>query len=244
VRFQCPNCPDGEIGLRGSVCPKCGYTLTVGNLFALGWQQLRGFFGEEAVLRCPKCDRPMPLNATKCPNPACGLAITVEMVTAGSKSWWREFVRSAAPILGPLLQWGFLLLSVVGLIFMLSYAERQETERWPKLVGLSMIYLGVLTLVAKLVMPVRVIEAVVHQATGPVKLALICNYFSVLLLLLIALNTWWSRSLILAVLFGVSLMGLWIFQIVLAPSFLRRVLPGRSDRYNTTAPQGRRGRHD
>jgi len=127
------------------------------------------------------------------------------------------------------------------LIFLLAYADGRQTQRWPWLVGLSMVYLAVLTLVAKLVVPVQVLQAVVKRAAAVVKLALICNYFSLLLLLLIVLNTWWSRSVILAILFLVSWMGLWIFRVMLAPSFGSKLMPKF---YDPASPQGRRGRYD
>jgi hypothetical protein len=242
VIFQCPHCPDGTIGLRGGVCAKCGYALTLGNLLKHTWRRMSGFLSEEPVLRqCPRCGQPVPLNTSICPNEDCRAAIPVEQSAAAPQSFCRAFLSSVTPALKRLIQWGYLLVSVLALFALLAITDRQQTERWPLLVGLSMIYLAVLILLAKVVVPVEVIRDVVRRATGPVKLALICNYFAVLLLLLIVLNTWWTRAIILAVLFGVSWMGMWIFRILLSPWPEKKAGP----RYHDPAhPQGRRGRYD
>lgn len=241
MRFQCPNCPEGVIGLRGGVCPHCGYTLTVGNLFGFAWARICEFLSEPPMLRCPACGRALPSNATRCLDPTCGAAVTSAAEVVRPKPLPRDFMDSVTPGLKVGIQWGYFVAMVAVLIVLLTYADGQKTERWPSLVMLAMIYLAVLTLVAKMVVPIEVIQSVVQRATVPVKLGLICTYFCLLLLMMIILNTWWSRAIILAVLFGVSWMGLWVFRIMLAPWLGKNILPRP---YNPAAPQGRRGRYD
>ncbi|MCL4180505.1 MAG: hypothetical protein KJ072_22510 [Verrucomicrobia bacterium] len=212
------------------------------SVLAYGWKSVWGGLKQRAVLRCPDCGGPVPLNANRCPNPACGAPITVASASAKPVGWWRRFCRFIAPVASPILQWGYFLISAVVLWQLLAYAERHHAAGWLPLAGLSVVYLAVLTLLARMLISQRIRTFVTQRAAGLVKLGLICNYFSVLVLMQIAIATWWARALTLAGLFGITWVGLWIFRNFLEPMFAAN--SGSQTVYDPMMPQGRRGRWD
>lgn len=243
MKFKCPKCPEGVIGLRESVCPECGHTLTVQNTLAHGfnavWQPLWSLI---APRRRSESDAGPKHEAPSEAHPEPSNRMTFKETTGEVGRWWRRFLVTATPVVRAVVQWGYLLLSVAGLLYLLAYVESHYSQGWLQLAGLSVVYMAVLTLLAKLVVPRKTIQAVVLGASGVVKLGLICNYFALLLLLQVLIATWWKRALMMAGLFGISLIGLWVFKTVLMPMFQRQ--NGERRIYDPTEPQGRRGRYD
>lgn len=244
MKFACPKCPH-EIDLRDGACPKCGFTLTLGAVAGHYWDRLWSRAKQEAVIQCPGCGQPVPLTATVCPNPTCGTAITVgstvDAVMEPTRRRWRGFLDNATPATRRWVQLAYLFVSAAILWWLLAYVEKHHSENWIWHALLSVLYLTVFGIVTALVAPRRVFEAISSHASWTVKLALVFNYLTLLLLLQIMISTWWARAVMLAGFFGATYVAVWLLRKLLLPMFSGEA---EDSSFDPSAPQGRRGRYD
>ena len=244
VKFACPRCSH-EVGLRDRACPKCKLALTLGGVVGYYWGLLCSGVKKEAVIQCPGCHRPVPLATTVCPHPNCGAPITVgatvDAVMAPTRRRWRGFLDHATPTTRRWVQLAYLILSATILWWLLAYVEKHHSGNWIWHALLSVLYLTVFGIVAALVAPRRVFEAIASHASWSVKLALVFNYLTLLLLLQVMISTWWARAVMLAGFFGATYLAVWLLRKLLLPMFSGEA----EDRtFDPSAAQGRRGRYD
>ena len=209
MHFSCPRCHHNQLKLTDQVCPHCGLGLTVPALCRHYWQTLRDGFTRAAVTRCPKCHQEVPLSATVCAQ--CGQATdldaSIEATLEPPRRRWRTFLRSATPATRRRIQWVYLLGSAAGLWWMLAYVEEHFTQKWLGYAALSVVYLAVLSFLAVSLIPPRVFQTLNRRASIPVKLALVANYLTLLLLLQVIIGAWWARALLVAGLFLITWLG-------------------------------------
>ena len=229
--------------LTQAACP-CGFPLTLWSIIKYYWDRLRVRVQRMLVIECPGCKQAIPVNAKTCPHPQCGISITVDATIDESfgplKSGWSEFLKNVTPKTVRFIQWLYLMLSLALLWGLLDYTEKHHADNWAELAGLSVVYLAVLSFLALMILPGRLFHAFSHGASWRIKLALVGNYFTLLLLLQIAIVAWWARALTLAMLFGVTLVGIWVLRLLLLPMVAK---PEASNEFDPSAPQGRRGRY-
>lgn len=97
-------------------------------------------------------------------------------------------------------------------------------------------------------MPRRIFRAISQRTTALIKLALILNYLTLVLVLQAWISAWWARASILAGVFAVTWLGVWLLTTFLWP--MKEDLqslgapPPPTRRFDPMAPQGRTGRHD
>ena len=249
MTFACPKCGD-NVRLSQAACDHCGFQLTVGAAVAFYWQRLRRGAQERAAFRCAACGQPAPINATACPH--CKTAITVDStmhaVLDPPRQRWRNFLIQATPETRRRIQWAYLLASGLVLWWMLADLEKKETGELLRDAMLSVVYCAVVTFIALLLVPRRIFHLVAQLTTAKIKLALILNYLTLVLVLQTWISAWWARASILAGVFGVSWLAVWLISTFLWPmnEDLRSLgAPPAPDRtFNPAAPQGRTGRYD
>jgi hypothetical protein len=244
MKLACPKCEE-PCGLFQNACPRCGFALTLGSVLA----HYRDQFKARAAFQCPQCREPVPVTARTCAK--CGAPITVraaiDTTLAPPKRRWREFRRQAGPGTKRSIQWGYLLFSFLLLGGLLTYIAGQPGAVWLPTAALSVVYLAVFGLLALLLVPRRVFRAVYWGASAVMKLSLVCNFLSVMILLQFLIGAWWGQAVVLAILFGVVWLAAYIFHIYVLPMaaateqvFIR---PGERD-FDSKGPQGRDARWD
>ena len=240
MKIACPKCPESVI--RDGVCPTCGFTLTVGGIWRFYLGRLADFFRRRAVIPCPHCGGEVPITTSLCPH--CNETVTanavVDTVTAPPRLIWQDFVKHPTPGAMRRFQWAYLLASGLALWGLLAYAEGHNGEHWVRDTALSVAYLAILGFIAVLVVPPSVFEAVAKRAGWRVKLAMMANYLSLLILLQLAVGAWWARALTLSGLFLAAYLGMMIFHALRGPQ------PDANQQrpFDPSRPQGRRGRYD
>ena len=235
------------MSLRDRACRKCGKEYTVQAWFASLRRGVRGRAAQPIMMTCPGCQRAVPATEVQCPR--CGADLTVEAAFDQTlepvRAWWQRFADGLGPRARHRIRWGYLLLSLFLLWEVLGYAEARRTSEWLLHAALCVAYLGVFLFLFVWLTPREPLRKFARQAPRPVKLALVCNYFTLLMLLQIAIGTWWTRATMLAVLFAVTWGGFKVFADIIHPRYreLLDILFGDSDpRFDPSAPHGRKGR--
>ncbi len=270
MKIECPKCQDG-IELREGACPTCGFTLTLGSVVRHYWRKLRTGVRERAVIQCPSCGQPVPINAKVCPNPECAAAITFEATvskasegprrhargvlgTLGSivrrlarwfaevpQARWQAFVLNAGPGTRRLVQWAYCLLSVLLLVLLLWGKSERLVEDFGILMLVALVFFPVLAIVAKQIVPTQVFEAVATRTSSIVKLGLLCNYMLLLVVVHFFVASWTAQVMLMFGLLVLSVLGIWIARAILSPSIDQ---DNTGEEYDPSMPQGRRGRYD
>lgn len=204
MKIRCPKC-ENAISHSEGVCSQCGFSLTVGSVFKHYAGQSKLWLGRATSIRCPECSTAMPLSSTTCPS--CGLSITVEAATDPKKQAVLAYIKSISARAKLRLQLSYLLGSAVLLWWLLDYVFEKNGNMWFAHAALSFVLLAFFTLIFFWLVPRALLVRVAHG--GPkhkpfsriIKLALVFNYLSTLLLIQLAIGAWPMRASILAVLF-------------------------------------------
>jgi hypothetical protein len=238
MRYTCPRCGHEELKLTDKTCPNCKLVLSIRPLLKFYWHQWKKRLKRAAVTRCPHCNENVPLNAAAC---VCGESLKVGDAVAAaldpSRKKLEHFVNTAGTGTQRLIQWLYLAVSLTAGCWLLNYVHAQYSKQWIGYAALSTVYLGVLVVLANWLVPQQVFKAVKCRG-APVKLALLANFLSLLLLLQLVIKAWWAQALALAALIGVAVLGL------LLSNFITSIQAGKSrpgDSIHTkTRPQGRK----
>lgn len=252
MQVQCPRCPDQTIGLRKGVCPGCGYTLTLDNLWREGWKGLRalGRSDREGVKRGtrPESGSKPPAPAPGGPDPDFQRPATAQPVTQRVWITGVHLVRRVAglprPALIVLLNLPLLLVGFVSFILLLSHARHHLSERWIPELGLVLLYVAMLFLIIRWVVPQYALARFFWRGFALFKVGLLFCFLASLLLLRLLVSMYWTEALMLAGLLLVALAGYWLFRAFLAPLVLGRPTHDGPTPHDPGDPQGRRGRMD
>ncbi|MCX6917624.1 MAG: zinc ribbon domain-containing protein [Verrucomicrobia bacterium] len=247
--FACPKCAQA-VRLSQAACPACGFSLTLGAVVAHYWSRLTHRVREQSAIRCPQCGQASPLASETCPH--CHFEITVDStvnaVLEPPRRRWRLFVGNASPATRRRIQWAYLLSSGLFIWWLLAYIEEHHPDHWVRHAMLSAVYCAVLAFIVLLLTPRKLLAAISQRTTALVKLALLLNYLSFVLLLQMWIGTWWVRAIILAGVFGVTWLAAWLLTSVILPmtNQVRGIYepPNANSPFDPAAPQGRRGRYD
>ena len=138
----------------------------------------------------------------------------------------------------------YFLVSVGLLWWLLASFPNQSIHDWFVRASLTAFYLAVLGLLAVLLIPHEAFARFRQETSQLVKLGVLLNYLTLLLLLQLSVQTWWRRALTLAGLFLVSYGGAWLLSHLLWPvvAKLREVSSeAQGTHVNPSASQGRKG---
>lgn len=241
--FDCPQCAQA-VDLRGKICPACGLPLTLGALVAFYWRRLRGGIRQSTSVRCPSCGKPVPIAEKNCLNPDCRAPITVggalDATLAAPRRRWLSFLENLTPGMVRCFQWGYVLTSLFVLWQVLTFTEKHYSDKWVLHAGLSTVFLAVIVFLTWVIAPAGVLRVVSQRASWRIKIALVSNYLTLLLVLQMAISKWWTRALLLAGMFAVTWLAAWGLRSLLVPMVDQP--PGQSQ-FDPSADQGRRGRY-
>ena len=246
MKFCCKkrHCPG--VLLRGAPCSSCGLSLTVGCVFKSSLKSFRSLLRRRLALACPGCKGTIPAFDSKCKK--CGTILTVERsisaVFGSTEAVKPGVVPSATK--QRLFQWG--LLGVSALIFWLSLQELEHTysQNWQKHAALTIAYFAAFLLLSLWIVPQKTLIVVAQRASKVVKLALVFNYLTGMILIQMFVATWWLRSLMLASILGVTWAGAWIFARFLWPlsATVSALFIPPGAYFDPTSTQGRNVRYD
>ncbi len=107
--------------------------------------------------------------------------------------------------------WSYVLLSGILFWVLLGILGTHFMDGWVKRASLTVIYLAVFILLCVWIFPRKSYEAIGWQYSRPVRFGIFLNYFSGLFIFQMCLARWWDRSVILAGLFVVNVVGIWVF---------------------------------
>jgi hypothetical protein len=209
----------------------------VGELLKTEWKRLR----RRATVECPNCGQGAPLAAKICPH--CHQPITagaaVDAVLEPPRRHWYNLLDNATPTTKRVVQWAYLLLSSLLAWGLLAYQEEHQAEHWFGQAALSVFFLVVLGILHQVILRRQVSKKFLPSTVT--KLAFVCNYFTLLMLLQMGIAAWWGRAVTLAGLCGVTGLAFFILR------FLTTKAKGPYESgspYDPSMPQGRQGRFD
>ena len=223
--------------LGGRECPVCHFPPTVEATVAHYKGQLSGTLGRFQVAYCPECKEIFEDAQSLCF--PCGVNLERSLLFS------LRYRFQQSPGLRFCVRWTYYLASAILLWRLLAYVETHQARNWIAWLtygGVSIAYLAVAGLVVRWVARKSAVQAIQNFAPAGVRLALVLNFFSVVILLHIFVATWWTRATIFAGLFVVVLVAGWVLNRLLFPTYRRamEIMFGEEATHlDTTAGQGR-----
>ena len=242
MNIRCPKC-DQPCGL--SACSHCGFSLTLGSI----WDHYRDRFQGVFSLRCPKCQCAVPIPARACGH--CGTRITIRTAVEDAleeprRQWAGSDVRRRNTM-RRFVQWGYIVLSFFFLWAVLEIFERVTGKSWFAQAALTTFYLAISGVLAQFLVSRHFLRSLFFGPSRLMKLALLLNFLSSLLLLLLFIGATWNKSFRIAVEFMIIIVAGMLFLRYLLPlaNNLIEALAGSTDhRFDSRDPQGRDVRWD
>lgn len=239
MKFICrqQDCPG--VGLRDTGCPRCQFAVTPLGVLGFVWRSLISGLSDRLGVRCPTCGGVIPAFQSTCPG--CGTTLTVERIVDETLGPTRERTRqliAPTPIKVTVFQWVYLVISAV--VFWSLLSGLQSTAGTDAVLPalLSVFFLVLFLGLFVWMVPRATILAINQRAPKRIKLALLFNFLTSVILLHMAVKEWWARATLLATLFTAIGVGFWIFWKFLWP-LLGSSAPTGPKPFNPQAPQGR-----
>jgi hypothetical protein len=256
-RIACPNCPDGSLGLGETECPNCGERLTLQSVWKHSFGRLLDRDGQTLAPKGPPgadTDSRSTKNRLKRHTPRAGKK-AVKSSAEPTGPWWLRGLRFLADLAQGrhrrALQWvcqlTYLLASAILLQQLLAGFESRGLQDVLAPAAVSVVFLAALGMLVLWAVPPQLVQTVSHKASGLVKLSLVLNFFSLLLLLQVLVRAWWTRSLILVGLLAMGGVGLWVLRLVFWPAAQhakKLFQDGPSKDFDASNPQGRQATLD
>ena len=211
------------------------------------FRRVRQRVSKPILVTCPKCGRSVPATSVECPRCHANLSVEAafDETVAPARRRWQRFAKSLSPQTKQRIRWAYCLISVFLLCEVLGYAETYHAKAWPLHAALCVVYLAVILFLFVWLAPREELKKFAQDVPRVSKLALFFNYLTLLMLLEIAVGTWWTRALMLAALFVVTWAGARLYVGFLEKEYrdLLAILFGEpNSAVDPSAPQGRHGR--
>ncbi len=221
--------------------------MTLGGVLRYCAARVRVWVRTKLSVACPNCRSLIAPFQAACAGCGSTLSVgsTLEHTFAPFRSRFQTLAlqtRSKAI----LFQWSYLLLSAGLFWAILAVLEKRFAEDWLNRAMLSVIYLAVFLLLSLWLVPQRTLTIIAERASKLTKLALVFNYLTALFLFQMFVATWWTRSLMLGVLFMSTWAGAWVFWRYLWPmsTIVSDVFMPKTQPFDPAAAQGRTVRLD
>lgn len=175
------------------------------------------------------------------------LGVAVEVTLTPLRQRWYRFVDAAGPKTMRRLQWAYLLASLGLLWWLLGWTERRHGSDWMAQAALSILYLAAVVLLVAVLVPKATLVRAVRGTSRLVKLGLVLNYFTLLLVLQNVIAAWWTRAAMLAGVFVATWAALVVVWHFFWPTYLTtaNTLMGTDEApFDPSHPQGRTFRAD
>ena len=232
--------------LKATRCSECGLPLTLGAISRHYGQRFTGWLHRNAVIACPHCGGTASLCAKTCPH--CFDTITVQASVKASlrpaRQRWHGVRTPLMRICRVLAQCIYFLSSVALLGWQLPTIPVEDALFLCIRMVISAELLTFLALILIWVLPRDFLAAVAVRVTAVVKLTLVFNYLSLLLLVESCLQRWTSKSLILAGLLASTWIACRFLHRMVWPVVvgIRQILRGEAGTpFDPSQPQGRQG---
>lgn len=232
--------------LTATTCSECGVPLTLGVVSRHYGEALVQWAKETAVIACPHCGRTVPIYNKTCPR--CRDTITVGASAKASVGpacrRWQRMNQSSPRQARVLRQSAYLLSSAVLFGWQFATDSYGDFGRVMIRVMVSSILLAFLGLIAVWVLPRHFVGPLVARASVVIKLGLIFNYLSLVLLIQSCIAGWFERSLVLLGLIistwvGAAFLHRHIWPVAVG---VRQIFRDRDGGYfDPSQPQGRQG---
>ena len=245
--MQCPRCSNQEVRLRDNACARCGTATTVNALLADLATQLRGHGRHLLTVRCPDCGQGFSMRLRACP--FCGADLTANTTMKEflqpARQCGHQLLYHPPSILRRVVQWGYLLGSITVLGDLLPDLVHLDGLLLLEMGALCVPYLVLVMLVLVWIGPRPWQRRLVQHSSAPVKIGLLLNLFSLLVVLQYHFAFHWRLSLILAGTMLVTWLAAWVFANGLWPTMLKlgEIFRQRgAGTFDPSQPQGRKGR--
>lgn len=198
------------------------------------------------LVYCTGCSRPFPIGYKECP--FCERENSVENAVNTVALPLRDTVEKASPRTRRNFQRFYLILSACALVAAFRHMTSLENGEWMRIGALSVIYLAFVALLAKWFVRTDIILKFLLLTSWVVKLALMFNYLTCLVLLQMAVAEWWAQFVALGAIVAITYGGAWAFCSLFWPTAenIKTIFLGQSNSslFDSMKDQGRRGRHD
>jgi hypothetical protein len=202
------------------------------------------------TVKCPACDATGSIKVGHCT--VCGCNFTVAAALApllrGPRRLWDRYVTDATDQTKQVWQRLHFLISLAAFVAMLMLLEDLQTGKWLVSSVLGVIFLTFLLLLFFWLVPRPLLVAAARCVSALVKLSLVLNYLTLLLLLQLAVSTWLWKAVILAsqlvisvAAFHLLLSYVWPVWNAMAQSFRNAA---EAYEFDPSNPQGRRAYTD
>ena len=239
MKFVCQrkDCPG--VGLRDTGCATCQFAVTPFGVLGFAFRSLRDGLRAHFGVRCPVCGAVIPAFQSTCPG--CQTTLTVGRVVDETLGPTRERAKeliAPTPLKITVFQWAYLLISAVVFWFLFGVLQNAAGADAIPPALLSVFYLVLFLSLFVWLVPRPTILALNRRAPKRIKLALVLNFLTGVILLHMAVKEWWARATLLAALFGAIGVGFWLFWKFLWP-MLGASAPSGTKPFDPQAPQGR-----
>jgi hypothetical protein len=202
---------------------------------------------KRVLVRCPHCDRPVPITRTicsKCEN-------SVSAGAAASKTFekievsYDDLLAGVTPKTKFKIQRIYFLLSAVVAWLALRYVLHQKGEGAGTEAFFTILYLAILGLFVWWFVPRHLLFLIVQRTTRTMKFSLLLNYVSLLMLVQVWFVTWKEEAAVIAAVFLSSWCGAYVLCRLFWPMSMEMysLFFGEDSKpFDPRNPQGRTGR--
>ena len=249
MRLASSSCRHRLASLTATTCSQCGMPLTLGTVGSHYGHRLVHWWRQNAVIACPWCRGAAPLYARSCPH--CRQTITVQACVATSlrplHRRWQRRRPIPARVSRALAQSAYLLGSLALLAWQLAAATLDEPVLIVLRLALCAVILAVAALVSLWILPRQLFAALSARLSPVLKVGVLANYLSLLLLLQACIGGWLERSLLFVALLICTWVAGWVLHRLLWPVTVgvRQIFREQDGSwFDPSQPQGRQGGYE
>jgi hypothetical protein len=200
-------------------CPHCHKPLDVASAFRRLWERLGFAFNRTTAVRCPKCNKTGSLKFGYCTGCGCNFTVAsaTEKLLLGPRKIWDRNVTNATATTRRRFKWYYLLFSVVIFFTTLTAYTKFLPANWLGTALLTLLFLMLFLVLLFGLTPRQNLVAFARKTPPVIKLSLVFNYFTVLLLLQFAVSIWHAQAVIMAILCLMSWLGFYVFLVHVWP---------------------------
>jgi hypothetical protein len=230
--------------------PNCREPQDVRSVFKRLLEKIGIGFNRATAVRCPVCDAVGSLKIGYCMRCGCGFTVGAAFapLLRGPRKLWDKLKNKPDTVTKRRFQQFYFLLSVFLFLAVLSIYEHFQPHKWLAAGLFAVIFLPLLLVLILWLKPKRNPRAAPRPPTARIiKLSLVFNYFTTLLLLELVVGVWLEKAMIIAVQCVVTLVAFYCFVnffwpvwIALGEAFRQQAQPD----FDPTSYQGRRARTD
>src|ERR1035441_1787850 len=201
MAFHCPVC-DHDVKAGDTVCPTCKEPLHAASFVGRLWRSLCAAFSRATSFESPACHKLVAAKSRDCIKCGCNFTIAAALVPIlrPLRNKWDAVFKDVSPASKRFARILYVIASAILFWLVLSYSEKKGAV-WYLYAALSIVYVAFFTFFLLWVVPREHLSRFVRQRKGVVRIGLICNFFTAVLLLQVLMATWPARAVMLGVLF-------------------------------------------